>query len=404
MSWMIRALIVLLLLLITCCVALAAGEAGTWVLDDFEDGDLVGTPGLSWFALADDVGGGASEARLDPISGGAAGSKHAMKLAGRLASPDGHAFAGAWISLDGSGRNVDLRSFDGFRMRVRGSGRLQAGLRAGGTNFMADVEAGPEWKLVEIPFASLAPLGKVPEGTKLSVESAQAFGVTTPQMPGGKDRLPGEIDVEIDEVAFYGHGAGRPAPIASGPPGGSSLVPFTPLASIPESGWVVLAEDPARDGNHPALPDATRLEAIPSSKDGFLWVRISLREPPNDRWMGMNLALDLDGDPSDGFPWWGANKGFKLDQLVSVWCFRVAGGCQGYIGLSGVEDLKANSYAARAGARLRFAIDEKTPAYVVGVPRDLLQVKNGSFRLVAAVGSALLFADDVPGQGAALLH
>ena len=43
-------------------------------------------------------------------------------------------------------------------------------------------------------------------------------------------------------------------------------------------------------------------------------------------------------------------------------------------------------------------------AFIVGVPRELLKLAGKEIRLVAAVGSALLFGDDVPGQGAATIR
>ena len=153
----------------------------------------------------------------------------------------------------------------------------------------------------------------------------------------------------------------------------------------------------------PSLPDATRLEVIPSAGN-LLWVRVTLREPPHDRWIGMNLALDVDGDPANGYAWWGANKEFKFDRLVTVWCFRVADGCQGYVGLADAAEMAAGVFVSGGGGQLKFAIDRDRRAFVVGVPRDALHLDGKDVRLVAAVGSALLFGDDVPGQGAATVH
>jgi complex I intermediate-associated protein 30 (CIA30) len=403
MSCWEKVLLVLLLLLFPTGCLLFGREAGVWKIDDFEDGDLRAPHGLFWLLIADDLAGGASEARLEIAPGGTAGSKHALRLTGRLRGGAGWPFAGAWVDLDGSGRSVDLRAFQGIRLRVKGPARLQIGLRTAMTNFMAEIEAGSAWKTVEVPFDSLQPQGKVPEGTRWSPEAVQVFGVTTPQLPRGEERADGKVDFEIDDVTLYGPGPEGAKPVAAGSEGRISNVPFTPLASIPSSGWVELAVDPAGDGKKPSLPDATRLEAIPESPDGILWVRVTLREPPHDRWMGMNLALDLDGDPTDGTAWWGANGAFKFDQLVTVWCFHAGKGCEGYIGVSDAGQIASGNYAA-AGGNLKVAIDRERRAFVVGVPRSSLRLGKGDIRLVAAVGSALLYNDDVPGQGAAILH
>jgi hypothetical protein len=52
------------------------------------------------------------------------------------------------------------------------------------------------------------------------------------------------------------------------------------------------------------------------------------------------------------------------------------------------------------GEALRFAINRERSAFVVGVPRAALRLGPGPARMLAAVGSAILFGDDVPGQGA----
>jgi hypothetical protein len=51
---------------------LGSDDVRTWTLDDFEDGDLIAAPGVSWIVIviADDLGGGATVAHLDVRPGG----------------------------------------------------------------------------------------------------------------------------------------------------------------------------------------------------------------------------------------------------------------------------------------------------------------------------------------------
>jgi hypothetical protein len=170
------------------------------------------------------------------------------------------------------------------------------------------------------------------------------------------------------------------------------VVPFAKPSTIPSSGWTHIASDPERDGKTTSLPDATRLEVIPSTADKMIWVRVTLREAPNDRWIGINLAFDVDADPANGYAWWGANTAFKFDRIVTVWCFRVADGCQGYIGMSDAAQAASGIFVAGGGKHLRFAIDRDRRALILGVPRNLLGLSSADIRLVAAVGSALVGA------------
>lgn len=404
MRCLVKLFLVLMVLLMHTCYRLLAAETGVWVIDDFEDGNLTATSGLSWIPIADDLAGGETIAALGVRRGGAGGSKHALGLSARLAGGERWPFAGAWLPLDRSGSSVSLGRFTGVRLRVKGPARLQVGFRVGQVNFMAPVEAGSRWSTVEVPFSSLAPLGKTQKGARWTSEGVTTFGVTTPQVAVEGARPEGEVAFEIDDVELYGAAEAGAGPIPAGDGGGMEVLPLAPLSSIPSSGWIDLGDDPARDGNTPSLPDAIRLEANPSAPDGRLWVRVTLREAPHDRWMGMNLVLDVDGDPADGQPWWGSNSSFRFDRLVSVWCMRVEAGCQGFIGLADAEQAAAGRLVAGGGADLRFAIDRERKAFVVGVPREALRIGANEIRLVAAVGSAIIYGDDVPGQGAAILH
>ncbi|MGE5834485.1 MAG: CIA30 family protein [Acidobacteriota bacterium] len=403
MATVVKFLKYIVLLVAYALVSILQSQPQTWTLDDFEDGNLKSASGLSWIVIADDLGGGATEARLELTPGGRSPSRQALRLAGRLGGGP-VSFAGAWAPLERTGRNLDLSAFEGVRLRVKGPARLDVGFRSGVVNFMTRVDAGPDWNLIEIPFTQLAATGPAPEGTRWNPRAVQIFGVTTPQTSTGDNQATGEFAFEIDDVEFYGQGTDRLVPVASGPPTGYGVVPFTTLSAIPSTGWVELGTDPERDGKMPSLPDAIRLEAIPSAPGDMLWTRITLRETPHERWMGVNLAFDVDGDPSNGAAWWGSNSAFKFDRLVTVWCVRVADGCQGYIGLADADQVAARTMVAGGGAQLRFAIDRERRAFVVGVPRALLTLQGKEIRLVAAVGSALLYADDVPGQGAATIR
>jgi len=398
----VKLVLALLVVLMRSCHPILADAPGTWTLDDFEDGDLKAASGLYWFALADELAGGASEARIEIRPGDTASSPHVLRLAGRLSGRG--AFAGTWVQLERSGRSVNLGAFDGVRLRVKGPGRLQAGFRAGMINYMAEIDATVAWRNVEVPFSALVPQGKVPDGTRWSADAVQVFGITTPQIPRDAEGPTGEVAFEVDDVALYGRGPAAAAPLATGPSGSVAIVPFAPLASIPATGWVPLADDPVGDGKLPSLPDATRLEAIPASADGILWLRMTLAGAPHDRWLGLNAALDVDGDPANGQAWWGENSAFKFDRLVTVWCIRVAEGCQGFIGVADADQVAAGTMGTGGGQGLRFAIDPERRAFVVGIPREALGLRKPDLRLVAAVGSALLYNDDVPGQGAATVR
>ncbi len=392
----------LLLLLSHLCPAQSAEPGRVWRIDDFEDRDLRSPSGLFWIPLADELVGGTSVATLDISTSGDAGSRGALKVTGRLSDGD-RAFLAVWAPLAREGRPLDLSGFEGIRIRIRSSGRLMVGFRDTFINYMAPIEAGAGWRTVEVPFKSLEPIGRVPEGTRWHTDSQSWFGLSTPPAGPGEKTAATDITFEIDDIELFGKGDGPAEPPEVGPPGQVAVFPFAPLGSIPLDGWVELATDPAGDANAPALPDATRLEVHQQQSDELIWFRMTLRETPHDRYMGVNVAVDLDGDRGNGQAWWGANKDFKFDRLLSVWCFRVEAGCMGTIGVADADRVAAGAMGGD-GATVRFAIDVARRAYVVGVPRKVLQLGSRPARVVGAVGSALLFGDDVPSKDAAILR
>jgi hypothetical protein len=135
------------------------------------------------------------------------------------------------------------------------------------------------------------------------------------------------------------------------------------------------------------------------SADGLIWFRIGLRDAPPSSWLGLNLALDVDGDPANGTPWWGVNTAFRFDRLVSVWLFKAGDEYQGVTGTADAAAVDQGDFMA-GGRDLRVAVDHGSPAFLVGVPRSALGAGVGMIRFVAAVGSALAHNDDVPDTGA----
>ena len=76
MATVVRFLKYILLLVAYALVSILQSQPQTWTLDDFEDGDLKAASGLSWIVIADDLGGGGTEARLEVTPGGRSPSKH----------------------------------------------------------------------------------------------------------------------------------------------------------------------------------------------------------------------------------------------------------------------------------------------------------------------------------------
>lgn len=381
------------ILLFGAVLAAPAAEAGTLSIDDFADGDLQARPGLAWMVIADDVLGG-------PATGSLAvrkdGQEEVMVVTGKVGTPDQLpvSFVGAWTAV-GDGTARDLSAYTGVRLRVRVvDGAFQLGLRRASAtvNFVAPLESTAEWREIDVPFSQLRPqqpgIGVEWSATDITWIGVSASGTT-----------PGPVHLELDRIAFYGGPDAEAAPPAAVPAGApvarARLVDPAPLAGLE---WNVVVEDPAGDSLRPDLPDARSL-AWAAGDDGRIWFRARLAGPPPERWMGLNVALDEDGDPTNGMAWWGTNSAFKFDRLVTAYLTRAEGYWMGALGIAGADDVARGVMNDGTVAGVVATIDRSDGAFLVGVPRDALPADR-AVRLIATVGSSMINNDDLPDEGA----
>jgi hypothetical protein len=370
-------------------------KGGAWVLDDFQDGDRIARSGLGWTVVADDIIGGQSSAHLTVARGGPRPEDRALQVSGRIAKAG---FAGAWVALDHTGRSTDLRAFTGLRLRARGSGQLAAGFRGGpmpGTNYMFRFPASPSWATVDIPFSELEPAAKAPD---FNPGDVRFVGV---QVVPDQEGL---FEFWIDDVSLYGASGTRPAaPVAAAGPPFIERLPVPLADAQPRGAWEEVAADPAGDGTRPGLPDAVALRVLRDDAHDQVWFRVELHDPVPEAWAGVNVALDVDGDPANGTPWWGRNTGFRFDRLVTAWITDNGSGYQGQLGIADATEVTQGIFANPRFGVPGYAVDRPNRAFVVAVPRAALQGGIGPVRVVAAVGSSFAHNDDVPNEGAVAL-
>ena len=181
---------------------------------------------------------------------------------------------------------------------------------------------------------------------------------------------------------------------------------FGPRMSAQQSGptsrsdqvWTVLTFDARADGRDPSLADAALLGYRYDKQQDLLWFRVSLYDAPNADGFGVNIVLDTGGDDAAKMNWWGANKAFRFDKLVTAWVTRSDKGFQGTIGVGDAAGAQAKQFNNLLQNDLQIRVEGDS--IVIGVKRtdvtDKLQLK-----FVAAVGSNQRWNDDIPNVGSA---
>jgi pimeloyl-ACP methyl ester carboxylesterase len=173
---------------------------------------------------------------------------------------------------------------------------------------------------------------------------------------------------------------------------------FLTLISIPASVsaqiWISLTPDAKGDGRDPLLPDAAMLAYRYDRQQDLIWFRIALYGGMNSNAFGVNLVFDTDTG-GEKVSWWGGNKSFRFDKLLTAWVVRANDGYSGTIGVGDAAGVKAKQFTNLQQNNLQIRVDGDQ--ILIGVKRTDITDKM-KMKLIAAVGSNERWNDDVPGS------
>ena len=167
------------------------------------------------------------------------------------------------------------------------------------------------------------------------------------------------------------------------------VVPGGTMAQV----WTVLAVDPKDDGRDPSLADAAQLSYRYEKEQDLLWFRVTLYGQPNEESLGVNIAVDTGTDAAAKMNWWGANKDFQFDKLVTVQVARESGGYKGTIGVGDAAGARAKNFNNLFQNNLEIRVEGDS--ILIGVKRTEVTEKM-KMNLIAAVGSPEQWNDDIP--------
>jgi pimeloyl-ACP methyl ester carboxylesterase len=165
--------------------------------------------------------------------------------------------------------------------------------------------------------------------------------------------------------------------------------------------YSVLTFDGKGDSRDPALADAAQLAYRYDKQQDFLWFRIALYGRPNPDAFGVNIVIDTGGDDSTKANWWGTNKTFKFDRLVTAYVRRGDKGYEGTIGVGDAVGVNAKQMTNLRQDNLQIRVEGD--AIVIGVKRTDLTDKL-TMKLIAAVGSNEQLNDELPNAGSATIE
>jgi hypothetical protein len=182
----------------------------------------------------------------------------------------------------------------------------------------------------------------------------------------------------------------------------NGMLPMTEEMTVPavrnldHVAWKQLISDPANDGRNPNWAEAKALSYYYDAPTDTIWFKFDLERLPNPNAFGINLIVDTDQNQQNGANWWGNNKTFKYDRLVTVWVIKTGPNrYRGSVGIGDVRGIQLNRYTNLFQHNLAFSADAEKKIFLLGFKSVELDA-DGRFNLVAEVGSNVGWNDDVP--------
>ena len=157
--------------------------------------------------------------------------------------------------------------------------------------------------------------------------------------------------------------------------------------------WTVVAIDPKGDGRDPSSADAAQVSYRYDKERDLLWFRISLWGTPNAAAFGVNIAVDTGAEEMAKMNWWGRNKDFKFDRLITASVTRASGGYRGTMGVADTAGVRARNFNNLLQNNLQISVEGDS--IIIGLKRTDLTDKM-QMNFIAAVGSTENWNDDVP--------
>jgi hypothetical protein len=185
----------------------------------------------------------------------------------------------------------------------------------------------------------------------------------------------------------------------------NGMLPMTEEMTVPavrnldHAAWKQLTADPANDGRNPNWAEAKALSYYYDASTDTIWFKFDLERLPNPNAFGINLIVDTDQNQQNGANWWGNNKTFKYDRLVTVWVIKTGPNrYRGSVGIGDTHGIQRNRYTNLFNHTVAFHADAEKKFFLLGFKSADLD-NDGRFDLMGEVGSNVGWNDDIPDSG-----
>ncbi|NKB90574.1 MAG: serine hydrolase [Acidobacteria bacterium] len=164
--------------------------------------------------------------------------------------------------------------------------------------------------------------------------------------------------------------------------------------------WSEIARDERGDGQREGSADGRTLAYFYDAADDMLWFRLEVFDASGIERPAVSISLDTDSDQTNGVAWYGTNKNFMVDVMLSVGPLEDEGDrVRGYNGITDAAGISSGDWINVMQANLTFYIDAPGNAYIVGVRRTDIAPDLERFNVIGSVGADARWNDDIGEDG-----
>ena len=159
--------------------------------------------------------------------------------------------------------------------------------------------------------------------------------------------------------------------------------------------WQELLTDPEGDISNNNSGDGKAFYYHHDQAAQQVWFKLEQHNYINPNFPAVSISFDSDGDSENGAPWYGSNRAFKVDGMISVGVVQNRWhDVLGYNGFTDAEGITTRNWLNGATGVIKFYVDAAGKSYYLAVDRKHFG-KAKSIRLIGSVGANALWNDDI---------
>ena len=164
--------------------------------------------------------------------------------------------------------------------------------------------------------------------------------------------------------------------------------------------WIKLKEDKSGDGQRSDSADGKAFHYFFEKEKDMLWFRFDQFSDINTESPAVSVAIDPDANQENGIGWYGANKNFKFELMLSVGPLEKRGDkFWGYNGITDEKGVNAQNWINVKQGNITFHFDKEAKSYFLGVKRSDIKADLKKFNAIGSVGQNALWNDDIGEEG-----